>query len=270
MTNNNAKRVRLILGCILSVLLVVSGILLMISCVKIYRLGSRAFNVENISSAFQKIRIPLFITLGVLAVDVLMALILPTEAVKARPVTEQRSVLKRLEEKNRKYMSRFDEMMMAPIQKEIAFRKLLRVGGIVLSVAASLPALIRICFFQTFDMNYNARIIESVCWILPSTLIVMGIGMAVIRLEDASCKRQIEALKAGLEKAKTMELPAAEGASAEASDSARSLSDRAAKILWIVLLAVAVVFIVAGSLNGGMADVLSKAVNICTECIGLG
>lgn len=36
------------------------------------------------------------------------------------------------------------------------------------------------------------------------------------------------------------------------------------------LLALAVVFIIAGIANGSMEDVLIKAVNICTECIGLG
>jgi hypothetical protein len=29
-------------------------------------------------------------------------------------------------------------------------------------------------------------------------------------------------------------------------------------------------FIVLGIVNGGMADVLNKAIKICTECIGLG
>ena len=37
-----------------------------------------------------------------------------------------------------------------------------------------------------------------------------------------------------------------------------------------VILAVAVVFVLIGIFNGGVADVLSKAVKICTECIGLG
>lgn len=41
-------------------------------------------------------------------------------------------------------------------------------------------------------------------------------------------------------------------------------------LLRIVLYAVALFMIVAGILNGGMRDVLVKAVNICTECIGLG
>lgn len=36
------------------------------------------------------------------------------------------------------------------------------------------------------------------------------------------------------------------------------------------LYAVAIVFIVLGVMNGGLQDVLVKAVNICTECIGLG
>ena len=41
-------------------------------------------------------------------------------------------------------------------------------------------------------------------------------------------------------------------------------------IVRIGLLIVAAVFVMLGVLNGGMADVLGKAVRICTECIGLG
>ena len=40
--------------------------------------------------------------------------------------------------------------------------------------------------------------------------------------------------------------------------------------LRIALYAAAVVLIVLGVMNGGLWDVLVKAVNICTECIGLG
>ncbi|MBE6675756.1 MAG: thioredoxin [Clostridia bacterium] len=37
-----------------------------------------------------------------------------------------------------------------------------------------------------------------------------------------------------------------------------------------VLIAAAVLMIVFGIFNGGMHDVLQKAIKICTECIGLG
>lgn len=36
------------------------------------------------------------------------------------------------------------------------------------------------------------------------------------------------------------------------------------------IFGVAVIFLVYGLATGGIADVLTKAVNICTECIGLG
>ena len=38
----------------------------------------------------------------------------------------------------------------------------------------------------------------------------------------------------------------------------------------ICLLVLGVAFIIWGILNGGMHDVFVKAINICTECIGLG
>ena len=50
-------------------------------------------------------------------------------------------------------------------------------------------------------------------------------------------------------------------------------ADGEKRIVWLVrslILLLAVVMIVAGILNGGMGDVLSKAIRICTECIGLG
>ena len=38
----------------------------------------------------------------------------------------------------------------------------------------------------------------------------------------------------------------------------------------ILVAVLAVTFIAVGVWNGGMQDVLMKAVKICTECIGLG
>ena len=38
----------------------------------------------------------------------------------------------------------------------------------------------------------------------------------------------------------------------------------------LVVFCVAVAFVIVGIINGGAGDVLMKAINICTECIGLG
>ncbi|MBQ9064736.1 MAG: thioredoxin [Blautia sp.] len=42
------------------------------------------------------------------------------------------------------------------------------------------------------------------------------------------------------------------------------------KAVFAIVLIVAVCFIVAGVFNGSAKDVLGKAINICTECVGLG
>ena len=45
---------------------------------------------------------------------------------------------------------------------------------------------------------------------------------------------------------------------------------RRTAVVRTVLLAAALLLIAAGVLNGGLRDVLIKATNLCTECVGLG
>ena len=45
---------------------------------------------------------------------------------------------------------------------------------------------------------------------------------------------------------------------------------KAVPILRLALLAVCIGFLLYGFFSGGTQDVLTKAVNICTECVGLG
>ncbi len=42
------------------------------------------------------------------------------------------------------------------------------------------------------------------------------------------------------------------------------------KLLWALLFCISILFIALGVVNGGLLDVLAKAVKICSECIGLG
>ena len=48
------------------------------------------------------------------------------------------------------------------------------------------------------------------------------------------------------------------------------LLDTATTMPLILCIAAAVLMIILGIFNGGMNDVLQKAIRICTECIGLG
>ncbi len=50
----------------------------------------------------------------------------------------------------------------------------------------------------------------------------------------------------------------------------RRTDEKRIRFARLAVLALAVIFIIAGIINGSMEDVIIKAVNICTECVGLG
>lgn len=56
----------------------------------------------------------------------------------------------------------------------------------------------------------------------------------------------------------------------QSSPKPADLPARTAAVIRLVLMILAVILLAAGVRNGGMRDVLVKAINICTECIGLG
>lgn len=115
--------------------------------------------------------------------------------------------------------------------------------------------------------------------ILP--LILLSIAMTVYGLvkgikdenadkpvRDAALLRDMRSTRA--------DTPAASGEENAAAKAGKRLHDtpeavvRSRILLRRVLMAAAVLFIILGIVNGGMKDVLVKAIKICTECVGLG
>ena len=94
-------------------------------------------------------------------------------------------------------------------------------------------------------------------WAAAGLLILLGGAL----LEEKSLRREIGAAKAQLK---------AEKGGHPAGVPAGKQPGRETAAVRIVLLLAAAVLIVLGVLNGGLNDVLLKAMNICTECIGLG
>lgn len=109
--------------------------------------------------------------------------------------------------------------------------------------------------------NFASLDLESVMGsmvlhVAPWVAVALAAAAAASVLHGQSVLREIEILKAA-----PLENPSPEAPSGKKS---------VLPVLRIVLYAAAAAFIVMGVMNGGMWDVLVKAVNICTECIGLG
>ena len=260
MSKKAVQHIRFIYSIVLSLMLILTGILLMIACVNIYKIGNRPFTTENISNAFSKIAVPVWITVALVAIGVIATPFLPTGKSKPRAMKDKKITLAQLQKKLN--MDTCDENTLTLIKKEQKTHTILQIVAIAVVCAVAIPAIVYAFNFNHFSADYNASVIAACMWILPCTFVAMGVSVAFIYFENASVERQLKYVKSAIAQAKNV------------APTAKTAEHRDwSKLLWgirLALIVAAIALIVAGILNGGMADVLSKATNICTECIGLG
>ena len=266
MSTNTIKRIKFIYAIVLSVLLVVAGVLLMISCVSIYQIGDRPFTTENIANAFGKIQIPIYITLGAVLAGIALWLYYPNEKGKNKAAVPEKVQLERMESKLN--VENCNPDLLYAISSEKKLRRLLRWIVAALCTLCMLPALIYALDFSHYAFpEYNASIIAATLWVLPCSAMAAAFVITLSYADHFSVQREMKLVKTAI---------AAYGAvkSAPAVQKvAVTTPTKRDKIVLAIRIAVAVIgvaFVVVGIVNGGMADVLAKAINICTECIGLG
>ena len=259
MSDNTKKRVRLLYGIMLSVMLTVTGVLLMIGCVNIYNIGGRPFTADNIAAEFSKIAVVVWITVAMVAIGVILALALPDEKAKLRAIVDKKTILARLSRRIDPAALPCD--VAEKINKEKKLRKVFLISAIVLIVAAAIPAAIFAFNFNNFTADHDASVLRACVLILPLTFFGIGIATAYVLLESASIDRQLTLVKSAM---------AAAGDKTADTECKKEASPWLTIGIRIAVAVVAIVFIVLGIFNGGIADVLAKAINICTECIGLG
>ena len=265
MSDKSKNNIRLICDITVSALLVITGILLIISCVYIYNLGDRPFTVESISAAFDRISIPVFVTLGAVVVGMILQLIFPRDKQRIKATLDKKKTVLRLED--RLDTDLCDDATLALIAKEKKLRVIMSVICAILCVSALIPALIYSLNVNNYPLeDYNASVITACLWVLPCAFVACGLLIALSYIKNASLDRQMthirSAIAQGAKKASTQ---------AEKEDKPEGkLTPRLILGVRIVILVLAVFFIIEGISNGGASDVLIKAINICTECIGLG
>ena len=135
-------------------------------------------------------------------------------------------------------------------------RRVICMAAAVAVLACAVPCLVYLLdreHFTSWDLEQvmGQMLLHVAPWIAAAFAVVFAASFACCR----NVKREITALQGHVGKAKP-EAPAPRRMPVGA--------------LRAGLYAVAIVFIVLGVMNGGLRDVLVKAVNICTECIGLG
>lgn len=280
-------RIHLVYGIVLSVLILAVGVWFALAALSIYRSGaSSPYTPESIAAHFAPMAPLVYVTLAGILGGVILAWVLPRrDLVVEGPEDDPLDVIVERYRRGhyrpmkdpavtlRQMLARVDEEALSPacreaLKKERRLRRVVAVVAAGLASVALLPALAFCGDRSHFSIeNLSADIKAAALVVIPCALVALGLLVAATLLRRASVLRETATVKAAIAEAKGKAISLRK----RAADRLSFLADP--RILWGVrglILAVGLLFILLGISNGGMADVLGKAIRICTECIGLG
>lgn len=256
MNNELKNRIHLVYRILLSATLLVAGSLLMIACVGIYNSGNKPFTPEAVAAAFQGIAFPVYLCLALIAGSFLLEWLLPPSDKKQPPEKQYATILRKLHEKLE--LSACDAITQKAILRQQNTRRLHRLITLVLLALGSIV-------FLSYGMNpsnfhqseITASMEKAMYVLLPCMAVPFGYGIFAAYMEKRSLQAEIALVRQALTTAAKTPQPAA---------------PKKSRLPWLsyAVLTLALVFLVYGFFAGGTKDVLTKAVNICTECVGLG
>lgn len=139
----------------------------------------------------------------------------------------------------------------------------LRRNILIVTAVAVLLCILPGVLYLTRGENFSSWELESVMGqlalhVLPCVAVAYALMIAAVFLLEGSMEREITILKT------------VETKPNEKSEKPEKTKEKCTLRLRFALCVAALLLIVLGVINGGARDVLIKAVNICTECIGLG
>ena len=248
------KTIGKILGILLSVSIVVAAICIIIQCLSIYNSGDKPYSREAVSLAFSEISVFVYIFLGLLIINLVYNIFVENVYANKHLVWNSDFIIKSISKRKD-----VDKISNESIEKERRTRRIYTVLLYVMLTAGFMCFLIYALNPANYHQNeINATMIRMT--IAFGIFIVLPFVYSIIYtfLINKSKEREIDLL---IELAKD---------APPKSEVHNITPRRACTFIKILAVTICVCIILYGLFTGGTADVLTKAINICTECIGLG
>lgn len=230
------------------------GLCLMAACVSIYRSDDVPFSRQTVAEAFSSIRAVIYLCLGLTVLSCVYCIAVPGDQTRALPGKSARAALRQL--RGCVCTEECDTVTAGQLTRLARMTRLLRLVQVgVCTVACTVFGLYALDGRHFSQENINRSMIDAMAWLLPCLTAALTVGLLTgLALEQ--CAREQLALLRKLPRRTTQQ------------DCVRRTGSAAG--LRLVLLALGAGLVIFGAATGGIADVLAKAINICTECIGLG
>lgn len=282
-TADKAYRINKYYGIALSIFTAVLAVLFISQSLAIFAAGDfrqGAYSRDIVAERILPLNIVMLFWIAAAIVAFALSEAFPVNSRKAK-TTDEKGVLLRLMERVPESADGFAELK--KIKKEEITRLVLRAVFAVMCIAFAVVCAIYVFNEKNFPaQNLNGEVFGMFKLAAPLLVIAAGAGIGLAMFEKYSVRREIAAVKtliAAGEKGCAVKNPLKSVKILAFMDNIKAflrkiggaLSSNAG--LWTVrgiVIVVGIVFVILGVTNGGMRDVFVKAVNICTECIGLG
>lgn len=275
MLESNSKKIRFWCEIALSVITVVLGIVFICVVADIYYSGKDSgviYSPEIVKARLIPLIAPLVLWLIVVVACFVLSVFFPNYG-KQKNILSNREKINNL--KSKLPSSGNEEFIQA--KKNYSLFEIIRytLFGVAsaLSVASAIITIIYIANVSNFEgKEINVAILGLVKNCVPFILSSFFAFVVAIIYETVTAKIELSHMTKMFVSGK--ENKHIDNLVEKSVKRLRTLSlKHDAQFVWCVrgaVLVVALVFFILGILNGGAEDVWSKAINICTECIGLG
>lgn len=273
--NQKAGRIRLYYGIFLSVFTIAVGVLFAVQSLRIFFGGGAAqgaYTRQIVEEYLFPVSIPFYIWIAAIVAGYVLSVLFPCAKKTVRKVDE-RKILKRLRTKLPAERDGFAADF-SVIEREEKNRKTVWYVCAAVCFACAVIAAVYLLNPNNFPAeSINGDMFRMMLVVLPCVLAAFACCVGATAYETYSARRELVAVKrviAASRGVRAQEQPVSAWTARRQRVAAALTSGRGLMAIRIGVFALAVVFIVLGICNQGMRDVLIKAINICTECIGLG
>ena len=260
MNKEMLQKIHSIYNKILSVVIIIAGICLMVACVGIYQSGDQPYSRESVAAAFSGIAFPVYLSLFMIVLGFLFELLSPSERKKEKTPKAYLHIIKQL--RSKKDLSACSADLTAAIEAQQNSRKLhTTISMVILGIASVLFLIYALNGAHFHQSEINTSMIQAMYRLIPCMAVSFGYAVFAHYHNRKSMEQEIELLK---------QVPNAANATAIQDADPTDKSEKQVKIFRTAFLCIGLFLLIYGFISGGTVDVLTKAINICTECIGLG
>ena len=250
----NKKLLDKIFLIIVSILTLIMGVVFIVQVLRIYYGNDKTFTRE-ICGEFLLQMLPIII---IWIISIIGSFVYFN--IKTNPKKEFAKLTNAYKLKNLEEICPYVEEEYELVNKEKKNRKIVMIINIVVVSICSIMSLGYLLNVKHFDSSGDlmAQAVKMGIHLLPWVIIAFGSMIIATIYEEISSKKSIEYLKNIIKNNGKKE-------------AVKQIENK--KVINIargIILGVSIILIVVGIIDGGVEDVLQKAINICTECIGLG